>query len=721
METQSLPKILLLTISIVGVFTGCSQKAQLEEHLNRGNESFARGDFRTAEIEYKNVLQFDSSISEAVGNIGLIYYRQGRLVEAYPFLTQARTLAPDNLNYRSKLSALMQQVGIPQEAWEEASFVLEKDPTNKTALFALQNAALSLQRLGDARTLIGGLSTTNPSAVALLTLGLIDAIESNFDVAEVRFKESIKLDPELGEAHAALGSLHLARNEIDKANSFYQASFDLSKGEPSKQFIYAQYKYRTGDKETANKLIEEILEDEPRFVPALTLKAQLISSDAKFDEATKLADEILGLTPYNPDAILLSSRLKLAQNQFDEAILQLERSTEQFPDLDSLEYQLALAHLANNEPIKTSAHLTRTLAINPNHNEAILMQAALNARQGDPEAAIIALEEVLHENRENVQAQTLLAQIHLEAEHLDEALMLYQSLGKQLETNPVPPRFEAEVLLRQGKTDEAKAAFERSLDRNPNFIISLERLTDLDIASRRFDEATNRIDSLFQKADDPAYLHMLKGKVLFTAEDNAAGELELKRAIELKPTLRDAYLYLSVHYTMAKKPDAALEKLQAMLDLNAKDIEALIRIGGIHEHQKKDFASARSTYMKIIAVDSNNFTALNNLAYINAEHFDNIDEAYNQAMRARDLRPTNPQIADTLGWINYRRGDYLLALSLIKESVSKLSQNPEIQYHLGKTHAALYNEAEAEAAFSKALEFGLEGEKADEAKKALGR
>ena len=102
--------------------------------------------------------------------------------------------------------------------------------------------------------------------------------------------------------------------------------------------------------------------------------------------------------------------------------------------------------------------------------------------------------------------------------------------------------------------------------------------------------------------------------------------------------------------------------------------------------------------------------AKNKLAYFNSEHLDNVEAAYNQEMEARDLRPTDPAIADSLGWINYERGDYLFALSLIQESVSKFSQNPEIQYHLGKTHAALNNDNEAEEAFSKALEFGLDGE-----------
>ena len=158
------------------LFLACSQQAQLDEHLIRGNESFEKGDYQTAEIEYKNVLQVDSSITEAVGNLGLIYFRQGRLVEAYPFLTQARILQPENLIYRSKLCSLLQQAGKPQEAWDEASFVLAKDPTNKTALFTLQIAGLNLQKMGEARTKIEQLNADKPFAAAVLALGRLDAL-----------------------------------------------------------------------------------------------------------------------------------------------------------------------------------------------------------------------------------------------------------------------------------------------------------------------------------------------------------------------------------------------------------------------------------------------------------------------------------------------------------------------------------------------------------------
>lgn len=698
---------------------GCSQQAKLEDLLAKANESFASGDFRTAEIEYKNVLQIDSGIAEAVGNLGLIYHRQGRILEAYPFLTHARNLAPDNLFYRGKLGTLLHQGGSPQEAWDEALYILEREPSDQTALFLLQAASVLLQKMDEARETIEGIHSDTPNAPAAVALGMLDAIGSDFDTAETHFQEALTIDPNLSEAHTAMGSLHWSRGDQAKADAAYRKSFELAENDPTRQFLYAQFKYRSGEASEATRLVNLILENEPRYVPALTFKARLQSADTNFEDATLISDEVLRLTPYNPEAILLSSQLKLAQNQFDEAIIQLERAVERFPEIDALVYQLALAHLGNNEPIKSAANLTRTIAINPNHNEAILMKAALDARQGEPESAIVSLEEVILKNNTNVQAQVLLARIHLDAGHYDEALNLYQALGNQQKANPAPPQLEAEVLLRMGNQDDAYAAFERSLDRDTAYLPSLTRMTDMDIAAKRFSKAIERIDGLFVSFQDHSILHMLKGKVMLAGE-NLAGEMELKRAIELKPTLREAHLYLAVHYTIAGDLDSALEKLNAMVDLNEQDVEALMRIGGIHE-QRENFAGARDVYQRVADLDPNNSVALNNLAYINAERFNEIDIAFDQAMKARGLRPADPAIADTLGWINYKKGDYELALGLIKESANKISQHPEIQYHLGKAHAALDEIEEAKAAFERALELGLEGDKADDARKALGQ
>jgi tetratricopeptide (TPR) repeat protein len=95
--------------------------------------------------------------------------------------------------------------------------------------------------------------------------------------------------------------------------------------------------------------------------------------------------------------------------------------------------------------------------------------------------------------------------------------------------------------------------------------------------------------------------------------------------------------------------------------------------------------------------------ALNNLAYLYSEKLNNLDRAHELARRSRELLPDDPRIADTLGWILYRRGEYAQALVHLQESAGRLGQLGEVQYHLGMAHYALGNEAPARTAFQLAL------------------
>jgi tetratricopeptide (TPR) repeat protein len=50
--------------------------------------------------------------------------------------------------------------------------------------------------------------------------------------------------------------------------------------------------------------------------------------------------------------------------------------------------------------------------------------------------------------------------------------------------------------------------------------------------------------------------------------------------------------------------------------------------------------------------------------------------------------PDSPGVADTLGWIYYRKGVYPLAVNFLQQALSqqeknKMPDNPDIHYHLG--------------------------------------
>lgn len=60
-----------------------------------------------------------------------------------------------------------------------------------------------------------------------------------------------------------------------------------------------------------------------------------------------------------------------------------------------------------------------------------------------------------------------------------------------------------------------------------------------------------------------------------------------------------------------------------------------------------------------------------------------LDLALAYAQTARRQRQDDPTIADTLGWIYYKKDDSLKAVTLLSEATEKLPENPLVQYHFG--------------------------------------
>ena len=94
-------------------------------------------------------------------------------------------------------------------------------------------------------------------------------------------------------------------------------------------------------------------------------------------------------------------------------------------------------------------------------------------------------------------------------------------------------------------------------------------------------------------------------------------------------------------------------------------------------------------------MDPNFAGALNNLAYLYSEHFNDLDKAYKLAEKDRELAPYDPYVADTLGWILYKRHDYPRALALLLESMEKQPADPDVHYHVGMAHYMLGEEESA--------------------------
>ena len=74
------------------------------------------------------------------------------------------------------------------------------------------------------------------------------------------------------------------------------------------------------------------------------------------------------------------------------------------------------------------------------------------------------------------------------------------------------------------------------------------------------------------------------------------------------------------------------------------------------------------------------------------------------AQKAVERFPNDPNIADTLGWIYYQRGEYERAYGQFQKLLDQKADNPIFNYHLGMVLYKQGRRQEAREYLEKALE-----------------
>jgi Flp pilus assembly protein TadD len=118
--------------------------------------------------------------------------------------------------------------------------------------------------------------------------------------------------------------------------------------------------------------------------------------------------------------------------------------------------------------------------------------------------------------------------------------------------------------------------------------------------------------------------------------------------------------------------------------------------------------------------------ASNGLARVMLHTGGNLDVALSMAQLARKELPDSPGVADTLGWIYFRKGVYPLAVSTLQEALklqdrNRMPDNPDIHFHLGMSYEKSEQPALARQQYEHVLRIYPNYRDAVEIKKALIR
>ena len=706
METLQRPARALLSLvalALVVGCAGCSTKAGKEKALREAAADYDSGQLERAEIEYKNLLQTDSRNAEAIAGLGLVYFDQGVISKAAPFLGTAHLLRPQNLRVQLKLGLIYRDIGKLDDARSAALRVLEKEPLNEQALLLLVESSVASKDAEDTGARLKRLVEASPhSSAAALAIGAFEFRQHDLAGAERDVRRALALDSSSAQAHSALGALLTAKRDFEGAEASLSKAASLAPARSPLQIQYAQFKIRMRDVDGALRLVEAVTQKAPDYLPALTLRSEILANQGKLDAALDYAAKVLARDPVNPEAMLLHAQLQRAKGENEKAISELEAALRNYPHSSEVFRQLGQTYLMSGDLNKAVENLVAAVNLAPEAPEAVLLLAEANLRKGDYSDVAAALKDLVQKHPDIPQGWLLLASADKGLGDLDAALDVYAQMERLYKRNPETSLYIGMIQLAQKKRDEARASFARSLEASQDFLPALEQLINMDLQDGAFPSALRRANDEIARRPQQALPQMLLAKVYLAQGKLDEAEAALQRAVALQPDFPTAYLLLARLYSETNRQQKALANLQSVLARNPKDESALMLSAIIYEKQG-DFASARDAYEKILSVDRRFSSALNNLAYLYSERLSQNDKAFEMAQRARELLPTEPHTADTLGWILYKRRQYPWALDLLKESAEKLPTEPDVLFHLAMTRYMMGDEALAKAGFEAAL------------------
>jgi Flp pilus assembly protein TadD len=263
---------------------------------------------------------------------------------------------------------------------------------------------------------------------------------------------------------------------------------------------------------------------------------------------------------------------------------------------------------------------------------------------------------------------------------------------------------KAAACLAQKDFKQATVAFERILTLKPDFTPALVALSGILIEDKKVEQAIALVRKHLQDSPKNLDYHLLLAGILerYGSAPDEALKL-LRQAQELAPDSARVYSMTSALLVRMGKKEEAIKEYRMLVEKNPADVKGYMALGTLLD-QSGDIAGAKAAYEKALELQPKFAAAANNLAWLIANSPEpDLGEALRLSLMAKEAFPEDPYIADTLGWIHYKRGSHKLALTQFAMATEKVPDMATLRYHLALALVADGQKDQARMELTKAL------------------
>src|SRR5262245_33919664 len=736
-------------------------------HLALGALDLRQNNPARAETEFKAALDLDPKSSETNAALGVFYWTRNQVKEAGQAFKTAADLAPPRSPKRIQYADFLIKTGEGAAAKSLLEDINRATPDYLPSRVFLMKMACTEHQDQDCIARVQNILSQDPINYdalfidGILNLGKGDAVAAmrEFEYLSNTYPRNPQVRYQLAVAYllyAKSAGVAESRRAVQSAESRLDEAVKLNPSFEQAIMLLAELKIRKGIPAAAVDLLAPLTKERPQIAQAHYLLATAYSAQQKGGDALAVYRQMTELFPKDPQPPFLVGLTLLAQGQQADARKALERSIEIDPDYLPPIENLVDLDIADKHYVAALARVEKQIEKQPNLAGLWALKGKILFEQRDFTHAEADLLKAVELDPKLEAAYLLLGQIYVASNRQEEAIAKLNTFVEKNKTVPALMQL-AQIQIQQKNFSAARDTYENLLSVAPNFTLALNNLAVLysehlgqvdkayDLAKRAREAAPNEpgpADTLgwilFKKGDYDNALRLLQdsasklpdspeiqfhaGMAHYMMGEEGPARLALQKAVDAttdfpeKDEARQRLALLAIDVG-AGNPGVRTE-LENYLRKQPNDPAALMRLG---EVQQRDGAvdQAVKTYEKVIAENPLHAPATRQLALLYGQLSTDSAKAYELVTKARQAYPDDPDIAKTLGILNYRRGFYPQAVEVLNQATAKRKDDPELLYYLGEVHHQLKQWDECKGVLERALTLKLSPGLADDARRAL--
>lgn len=433
---------------------------------------------------------------------------------------------------------------------------------------------------------------------------------------------------------------------------------------------------------------------EARFSAATTLARAGRTREA-FEQMTALR-KIGGQTNF---AAIAAGSLELPEAERRALISQLEALETDEGDTDILSAQAILLQSVDENP-RALEKIQAVLAREPDDYQAVLIEAQIYRNLGEDDKAFERIEQALEANPDNkrlrLQYARMLASVDMSRAEAQFAILV--------ERYPDDAELRLSLALVYRETER--------------YDLMREQFEALIAAGEQVNAAHLYLgqDAERRQSPDEAIVHYLQitpsrfflpavtraAELLAETRGTAALGEEMDALRKRYPEEKTRLLLLESEIRVdAGDLDGALAILDAALATEPGDPNLLYARSMVNE-KRGNLAALERDLREMLRLDPDSALALNALGYSLTNLANRNEEALVLITRALELKPDDPAILDSMGWVHYRLGDPEKALGYLQDAFSRFPDH-EVAAHLGEVLWVLGRHEEAREVWKQGL------------------